>query len=130
MRFTSLIVELVRARPRLIFWIVVLAQAALWLFLPWLLYGSPPGDVAAVLAFGREHQVGTTLGPPAAFWLADIAFPPVRQSHLRRLPVVAALLCGDVLGVVQAQPRHCRRAAGGSCRAVDGHRHALLLSRD
>lgn len=74
MRFTSLIVELVRARPRLIFWIVVLAQAALWLFLPWLLYGSPPGDVAAVLAFGREHQVGTTLGPPAAFWLADIAF--------------------------------------------------------
>lgn len=74
MRFTSLIVELVRARPRLIFWIVVLAQAALWLFLPWLLYGSPPGDVATVLAFGREHQVGTYLGPPAAFWLADIAF--------------------------------------------------------
>jgi hypothetical protein len=74
MRFTSLIVELVRARPRLIFWIVVLAQAALWLFLPWLLYGSPPGDVATVLAFGREHQVGTHLGPPAAFWLADVAF--------------------------------------------------------
>jgi hypothetical protein len=46
MRFTSLIVELIRARPRLIFWIVVLAQAALWLFLPWLVYGSPPGDVA------------------------------------------------------------------------------------
>lgn len=74
MRFTSLIVELVRARPRLIFWLVMLAQAALWLFLPWLLYGSPPGDVATVLAFGREHQVGTTLGPPAAFWLADVAF--------------------------------------------------------
>ena len=74
MRFTSLIVELVRARPRLIFWIVVLAQAAVWLVLPWLLYGSPPGDVATVLAFGREYQVGTHLGPPAAFWLADIAF--------------------------------------------------------
>jgi len=74
MRFTSLIVELVRARPRLIFWIVVLAQAALWLFVPWLLYGSPPGDVATVLAFGREYQVGTDLGPPAAFWLADVAF--------------------------------------------------------
>ncbi|MCR6732941.1 MAG: glycosyltransferase family 39 protein [Afipia sp.] len=73
MRFTSLIVELVRARPRLIFWLVVLAQAALWLFLPWLLYGSPPGDVATVLAFGREYQVGTHLGPPAAFWLADAA---------------------------------------------------------
>jgi len=74
MRFTSLIVELVRARPRLMFWLAVLAQAALWLFLPWLLYGSPPGDVATVLAFGREHQVGTQLGPPFAFWLADVAF--------------------------------------------------------
>src|SRR5438105_1143816 len=31
MRFTSLIVELIRARPRLMLWIVVLAQAALWL---------------------------------------------------------------------------------------------------
>jgi hypothetical protein len=74
MRFTSLIVELIRARPRLIFWIVVLAQAALWLFLPWLVYGSPPGDVATRLAFGREYQVGTHLGPPLAFWLADVAF--------------------------------------------------------
>jgi dolichyl-phosphate-mannose-protein mannosyltransferase len=27
-----------------------------------------------VLAFGREYQVGTWLGPPLAFWLADIAF--------------------------------------------------------
>ncbi|HAP13176.1 MAG TPA: hypothetical protein DCR50_20420, partial [Afipia sp.] len=38
------------------------------------LYGSPPGEVATVLAFGREYQVGTHLGPPAAFWLADVAF--------------------------------------------------------
>lgn len=42
--------------------------------LPWLLYGSPPGDVATVLAFGREHQVGTQLRPPFAFWLTDVAF--------------------------------------------------------
>ena len=27
-----------------------------------------------MLAFGREYQVGTWLGPPLAFWLADIAF--------------------------------------------------------
>ncbi len=39
-----------------------------------MLYRSPPGDVATVLAFGREYQVGTDLGPPLAFWLADIAF--------------------------------------------------------
>jgi hypothetical protein len=74
MRFTSLVVELIRARPRLVVWLVVLVQAALWLVLPMLLYRSPPGDLATVLAFGREYQVGTSLGPPLAFWLADIAF--------------------------------------------------------
>src|SRR3954471_1729542 len=74
MRFTSLVVELIRARPRLVVWLVVLLQAALWLILPLLLYRSPPGVLATVLAFGREYQVGTDLGPPLAFWLADIAF--------------------------------------------------------
>jgi len=74
MRFTSLVIELIRARPRLVVWIVVLVQAMLWLILPLLLYGSPPGDLATVLAYGREYQVGTDLGPPLAFWLGDIAF--------------------------------------------------------
>jgi len=74
MRFTSLIIELIRARPRLVVWLVLLLQAALWLILPLLLYRSPPGDLATVLAYGREYQVGTDLGPPLAFWLADIAF--------------------------------------------------------
>src|SRR5438874_12740199 len=74
MRFTSLVVELIRARPRLVVWLVVLLQAGLWLFLPVLLYRSPPGDLATVLAFGREYQVGTDLGPPLSFWLADIAY--------------------------------------------------------
>ena len=74
MRFTSLIIELIRARPRLVVWLVVLFQAALWLVLPLVLYRSPPGDLATVLAYGREYQVGTDLGPPLAFWLADIAF--------------------------------------------------------
>ena len=74
MRFTSLIIELIRARPRLVVWIVVLLQAALWLIVSLVLYRSPPGDLATVLAFGREYQVGTDLGPPLAFWLADIAF--------------------------------------------------------
>src|ERR1700710_78563 len=74
MRFTSLIIELIRARPRLVVWLVVVARAVLWLILPLLLYRSPPGDLATVLAYGREYQVGTDLGPPLAFWLADIAF--------------------------------------------------------
>jgi hypothetical protein len=74
MRFTSLVVELIRARPRLVVWVVVLMQAALWLIVPLLLYRGPPGDLATMLAFGREYQVGTDLGPPLSFWLADIAF--------------------------------------------------------
>src|SRR5262245_615412 len=74
MRFTSLVVELIRARPRLVVWLVLLLQAAMWLIVPLALYRSPPGDVATVLAFGREFQVGTDLGPPLAFWIAAIAF--------------------------------------------------------
>ena len=74
MRFTSLIIELIRARLRLVVWLVVLLQAALWLILPLLLYRSPPGELATLLAYGREYRVGTDLGPPLPFWLADISF--------------------------------------------------------
>src|SRR5437763_563954 len=74
MRFTSLVIALIRARQRLVVWLVVLLQAALWLLVALLLYRSPPDDLATVIAYGREYQVGTDLGPPLAFWLADIAF--------------------------------------------------------
>lgn len=74
MRFTSLIVELIRARPRLTVWVVLVVQAAIWFTIPTLFYANPPGDLATVIAFGREHQVGTDLGPPLAFWLADLGY--------------------------------------------------------
>src|SRR4029079_450999 len=74
MHFTSLVIELIRARPRLVVWIAALFQGALWLIVSLLFYASPPHSVATMLAFGREYQVGTALGPPLAFWLADIAF--------------------------------------------------------
>ncbi|THD53347.1 MAG: glycosyltransferase family 39 protein [Bradyrhizobium sp.] len=90
MRFTSLIIELIRARPRLVVWLVVLLQAALWLLIPVLLYRSPPGDLATVLAYGREYQVGTELGPPLAFWLADIAFRAA-GNHLFGVYLLAQL---------------------------------------
>src|SRR6201747_2763940 len=90
MRFTSLIIELIRAPPRLIVWLLVLFQAALWLILPLLLYRSPPGDLATVLAYGREYQVGTYLGPPLAFWLADIAFRAV-GNHVFGVYLLAQL---------------------------------------
>jgi 4-amino-4-deoxy-L-arabinose transferase-like glycosyltransferase len=74
MRFTSLVIELIRARPKLVVWLVVVLQAILWLLVSLLVYRSPPGDLATVLALGREYRVGTDFGPPLAFWLADIAF--------------------------------------------------------
>ncbi len=92
MRFTSLIIELIRARPRLVVWLVVLFQAALWLILALLLYRSPPGDLATVLAYGREYRVGTDLGPPLAFWLADIAFRAA-GNHMFGVYLLAQL-CG------------------------------------
>jgi Dolichyl-phosphate-mannose-protein mannosyltransferase len=90
MRFTPLIVELIRARPRLVVWLVVLLQALLWLLVPLLLYRSPPGDLAMVLAYGREYQVGTDLGPPLAFWLGDVAFRAA-GNHVFGVYVLAQL---------------------------------------
>src|SRR5438105_1813221 len=92
MRFTSLIVELIRARPRLVVWLVVLLQALLWLVVSMLLYRSPPGDLATTLAFGREYQVGTDMGPPLAFWLADIAYRAA-GNHMFGVYLLAQL-CG------------------------------------
>src|SRR6266478_1701959 len=92
MRFTSLVIELIRARPRLVVWIVVLFQAALWLTVSLLFYASPPGNLATVLAYGREYQVGTDLGPPLAFWLADIAFRAA-GNHVFGVYLLAQL-CG------------------------------------
>src|SRR6202035_3462659 len=62
------------------------------LMVPLLLYRSPPGDLATVLAFGREYQVGTGLGPPLAFWLADIAFRAA-GNHVIGVYLLAQL-CG------------------------------------
>jgi hypothetical protein len=74
MLYVSIFVELLRARPALAVVLAALAQAALWTLLPTLFYGGPPGDVPMVLAVGHEFQLGAYLGPPLAFWLAEIAF--------------------------------------------------------
>lgn len=71
---TSLIVELLRSQPRLVFWIATLAQAALWWLVPSVLYSAPPGDLPLVLAVGHEFQLGSAFGPPLAFWLAELAY--------------------------------------------------------
>jgi hypothetical protein len=74
MLHTSLIIELLRSQPRLAFWTATFAQAALWWLVPSLFYSSPPGELPLVLAVGHEFQLGSSFGPPLAFWLAEIAF--------------------------------------------------------
>lgn|GEM_PF-178089 len=74
MLYVSLLVELLRSRPELLFWMVTLAQAWLWILVPTLTYSAPPGNVPLVLAAGHEWVAGSRLGPPLANWLAEIAF--------------------------------------------------------
>jgi len=74
MLHVSLFVEGLRSRPRLMFWLATLLQAAIWWLLPSLFYSAPPGAVPEVLAVGHELQLGTDLGPPLAFWLAEAVY--------------------------------------------------------
>src|SRR5215204_2281557 len=114
MLHVSLIVEALRARPALMFWIAALAQAALWTLVPALFYGAPPGDLPLLLAIGHEWTLGSALGPPLAGWLAEIAFRaagsrPIGVYLLSQVCVVAAYWAVFTLG-----------------RAVVGVRHAVI----
>lgn len=70
----SLFVELLRTRPRVLFWAMAALQIALWTLVPVLFFSAPPGELPEVLAIGHEFQLGTEFGPPLAFWLADIVY--------------------------------------------------------
>jgi hypothetical protein len=74
MLHVSIIVELLRARPALTVWIAAGIQAAVWTLVPAWFYSGPPGNLPTVLAVGHEFQLGTYLGPPLAFWLAEVVF--------------------------------------------------------
>ena len=74
MHSMSLFVELLRTRPRTLFWTMAVLQAALWTLVPALFFAAPPGQLPLVLAIGHEFQFGTEFGPPLAFWLAEIAY--------------------------------------------------------
>jgi len=74
MLYVSIFVELLRSRPAVAVGFAALAQALLWTLIPTLFYSGPPGDLPYVLAVGHEFQLGTYLGPPLAFWLAELAF--------------------------------------------------------
>src|SRR5215469_6660314 len=74
MFFVPIYIEAIRARPLLIFWAAALAQAAIWIAVPMLFYSAPPGDLAELLAVGHELRFDAGVGPPLAYWLAEIAF--------------------------------------------------------
>lgn len=74
MLHVSIIVELLRSRPALTVWIAAFLQAAVWTLVPAAFYAGPPGNLPFVLAVGHEFQFGTYLGPPLAFWLAEVVF--------------------------------------------------------
>ena len=74
MLYVSIFVEALRSRPTMVVGLAVAAQALLWIIVPTFFYPAPPGGVPEVLAIGHEFQLGTHLGPPLAFWLAEVAF--------------------------------------------------------
>lgn len=80
MLHVSLFIEVLRLRPRLFFWLVTLTQAAVWTIMPALFYSAPPGSVAEVLVIGREAGFSAEIGPPLAYWLADLSFRAAGNS--------------------------------------------------
>ena len=57
----------------LIFWLAALTQTFLWVLVPSIFYSAPPGEVADVVAVGRELTFGASHGPQLAYWLAEFA---------------------------------------------------------
>lgn len=116
MPYVSMIVELLRARPRAVFWMAAGLQALLWLLLPAALYTSPPGELPQVLAIGHEWQIGSWLGPPLAFWAAELAFNAAAGRVigiylLAQLCVVVAFWAIFLLGRDIVGKRHAAMAA-------------------
>src|SRR5277367_4241616 len=74
MFYVPIYVEMLRSRPALVFWTATLVQALEWLAVPMLFYSAPPGELAQLLAIGHEFRFDAGVGPPLAYWLAEIAF--------------------------------------------------------
>ena len=74
MIYASIIVEALRVRPVLVFWLAALGQALMWFLVPTLFYAAPPGNLAEVLTIGHAYRLGTLFGPPLAYWVADLAY--------------------------------------------------------
>ena len=123
MLYVSILIELLRSRPAAAVWLAALAQALLWTLVPTLFYSGPPGDVPFVLAIGHEFQLGIYLGPPLAFWMAELAFDAGRSQPVRGLRAFAGLRGRDVLGGLPLGRAIVGRATcGAGSAAHGGHR--------
>lgn len=114
MLHVSLFIELLRTRPRQVFWIAALTQAVLWTLVPAYLYTAPPGDLPNVLAVGREFIFGSDAGPPLSFWLAEIAFRLgglFAVYALAQICVVIAYWAMFTLGTETVGERHAALAS-------------------
>jgi hypothetical protein len=114
MQFVSLFVEILRTRPNLVLWFAVLAQAFVWTLVPSAFYSAPPGELADVLAIGHEFPLSAGIGPPLAYWLAEIAFRAAGNS------IVGVYLLAQICVVVTYW------AVFALGRAILGDRHAVL----
>jgi hypothetical protein len=112
--YISLLVEALRARPAVMFWVATLSQAVLWTLVPAIFYASPPGDLPLTLAVGHQWPLGSRLGPPLANWLAEIAF------NLAGRHLIGAYLLSQICVVVTFW------AVFALGRSIVGIRHAVI----
>ncbi|MGB7036840.1 MAG: glycosyltransferase family 39 protein, partial [Xanthobacteraceae bacterium] len=114
MFYVPLYVEMLRSRPWLVFWTAALAQAAVWIAVPALFYSAPPSALAQLLAIGHEFRFDAGVGPPLAYWLAEIAFRTagiVGVYILAQVCVVTTYWCVYALGRAIVGPSHAAIAA-------------------
>jgi hypothetical protein len=109
MFYVPLWIEMLRSRPLLVFWLATLAQALVWIAVPTLFYAAPPSGLAQLLAIGREFRFDAGVGPPLAYWLAEIAFRIgglFCVYVLAQLCVVTTYWCVFALGRAIVGPTH------------------------
>jgi hypothetical protein len=113
MFYVPLYIEGLRSRPALLFWLATLAQAALWLIVPVVFYAAPPGELAQLLAVAHDPSLAEAVGPPLAYWLAEIAFRAAGLFGvylLSQVCVIVTFWCVFALGRAMVGARHAAMA--------------------
>ena len=113
MFYVPLYIEALRSRPNLLFWTAALAQAIIWIVVPMVFYAAPPGELPQLLAIGHEFQLRGDIGPPLAYWLAEIAFRLAGLFGvyvLAQICVVTTYWCVFALGSAIVGPAHAALA--------------------